>query len=62
MKKIIFCICCLLVADDGWADMYAALNDVYISNPLIKQARADVDLAQANLDSAKTELMIKTQQ
>lgn len=56
MKKIIFCICCLLVADDGWADMYAALNDVYMSNPLIKQARADVDLAQANLDSAKTEL------
>ncbi len=56
MKNIIIVIFIMLITGGAWADVYTALNDVYKSNPLIKHARTDVDVARANLDSAKTDL------
>ena len=40
----------------AWADMYSALRSVYHNNPLIGRARADVDMARANIDVSKTDL------
>ncbi len=57
MKQFIVCVlvvCCS--ACNAWADMYSALQNVYDTNPIIGQGRADVDAAQANLDLSKTDL------
>lgn len=43
-------------ACNAWADMYSELQNVYDTNPVIGQGRADVDAAQANLDLAQTDL------
>ncbi len=57
MKRfIIFVMVVSCCTCNVWADMYSALQNVYDTNPVIGQGRADVDVAQANLDVSKTDL------
>ena len=56
MKNSLFCVLCILTYGNAWADMFSALQYVYDDNPIIAQGRADLEVAQANLDLAQTDL------
>ncbi len=56
MSKYAFCLLMLFGTQCVWADMFSELQNVYQTNPVIAQARTDVDAASANLDLAKTDL------
>ena len=54
--KFLLCVSVFLFSCNAWADMYSALQYVYDNNPIIGQARAELDMASANIDSSKTDL------
>ena len=54
--KFLLCVSVFLFSCDAWADVYSALQYVYDNNPIIGQARAELDMASANIDSSKTDL------
>ena len=54
--KFLLCVSVFLFSCNAWADMYSALQYVYDNNPIIGQARAELDIASANIDSSKTDL------
>ena len=51
-----FFVIAVMYVGGAYADVYSALQYVYDNNPVIKQGRAEVDAAQANLSLAKTDL------
>ena len=54
--KFLLCVSVFLFSCNAWADVYSALQYVYDNNPIIGQARAELDMASANIDSSKTDL------
>lgn len=55
-KVFLWFAVCVVYAVGADADVYSALQYVYDNNPVIKQGRADVAAALANVDLAKTDL------
>ena len=56
MKRFIYFITLILVANGARGNMYSELQYVYDTNPVIGQGRADLDAARAGVDASKTEL------
>ena len=52
MKRFIYFITLILVANGARGNMYSELQYVYDTNPVIGQGRADLDAARAGVDAS----------